>query len=62
MPYAWLINPASQTLEVLALAESRWTLLGIHAGAVAIRAEPFEAVELDLSVLWTPDPGAAPTP
>ena len=52
VPHAWLINPVSQTLEVLALAQGRWTLLAMHVGAVAVRAEPFEAVELDLSALW----------
>jgi Uma2 family endonuclease len=54
--HAWLVNPASETLEVLMLAEGRWTLLATHVGPVAVRAEPFAAVELDLSLLW---PGGA---
>ncbi len=36
----------------MALAEDRWTLLAMHVGAVVVRAEPFEAIELDLSALW----------
>ena len=38
--HAWLINPASQTLEVLALAEGRWVLLAAHTGAVMVRPAP----------------------
>ena len=63
--HVWLINPINETLEVLALANGRWTLLATHVGAVAIRAEPFEAIELELSALWTTgsptDAGAAPS-
>jgi Uma2 family endonuclease len=50
--HVWLVNPGSETLEVLALANTRWTLLATHVGAVTVRAEPFEAVEWDLSALW----------
>ena len=53
VPHLWLVNPKSRTLEVLSLADGRWTLLGTHVGAVVVRAEPFDAFELDLSVLWT---------
>jgi Uma2 family endonuclease len=54
VPHVWLINPAAETLEVLSLSADRWTLLAAHAGAVVVRAEPFDAVDLDLSTLWTP--------
>ena len=60
--HAWLVNPASQTLEVLALAEGRWVLLAAHTGAVMVRPEPFEAVDLDLSALWAPGPGEPAQP
>jgi Uma2 family endonuclease len=51
--HMWLINPSSETLEVLALAGGRWTLLSTHAGAEVARAEPFEVLDLDLSALWS---------
>jgi Uma2 family endonuclease len=51
--HAWLINPASETLEILGLAGGRWTLLDTFAGAVVVHAEPFEVFDLDLSALWT---------
>ena len=58
--HAWLINPASETLEAMALASGRWTLLATHVGAVVVRVEPFDAIELDLSALWTTGPGPSP--
>lgn len=48
----WLLSPLARTLEVYRLTESRWLLLATHAGAARVRAEPFEAVELDLALLW----------
>lgn len=59
--HAWLINPASETLEAMALASGRWTLLATHVGAVVVRIEPFEAIELDLAALWTTTPGPGPS-
>jgi Uma2 family endonuclease len=59
--HLWLINPISQTLEVMALDGGRWTLLVTHVGAVTVRAEPFDAIELDLSALWATGPDAAPS-
>ena len=50
--HLWLINPLARTLEVYRLAEGRWLLLGTHEGAVKVRAEPFDAVELELGPLW----------
>lgn len=52
VPFAWLIDPLAQTLEVLRLDNARWTILAAHAGAETARAEPFDEVEFDLSALW----------
>ena len=51
---AWLLNPSSETLEVLALAGGVWTLVATHVGCTRVRAEPFAAIELDLAAVWTP--------
>ncbi|HEY5569545.1 MAG TPA: Uma2 family endonuclease [Gammaproteobacteria bacterium] len=51
--HAWLVNPASQTLEVLRLESQRWAVLAIHEGTATVRAEPFDAIELELAALWT---------
>jgi Uma2 family endonuclease len=50
--HAWLVNPVTRTLEVLRGDERRWVLLETHAEGVVVRAEPFEAVEVDLAALW----------
>jgi hypothetical protein len=31
-----------------------WMLVAAHGGAAKVRAEPFDAVELDLSMIWGP--------
>lgn len=50
--HAWLVNPAQRTLEVLRLTSERWLTLAVHHDDHRVRAEPFDAIELDLSVLW----------
>jgi Uma2 family endonuclease len=50
--HVWLVDPVLHTLEVLRLEGARWTLVDTHAGAVTVRVEPFEAIELDLGALW----------
>jgi len=52
VPHLWLVNPTARTVEVYRLADGRWLLLATHEGAQRVRAEPFEAVELDLAPLW----------
>jgi Uma2 family endonuclease len=54
--HAWLVDPLLATLEVYRLREGLWSLIAAHEGAVVVRAEPFEAVELDLSELWVSPP------
>lgn len=50
--HLWLLNPSARTLEVYRLAENGWLLLATYEGATRVRAEPFDAVELDLAPLW----------
>ncbi|MFL5345551.1 MAG: Uma2 family endonuclease [Hyalangium sp.] len=50
--HLWLVDPVAQTLEVYRLEGGRWYLLGTHVGAVEVRAEPFEALALELGTLW----------
>ena len=58
--HVWLINPATETLEVLALAKGRLTLVATHGGAERVRAMPFEAIELELAALWMTDSSSDP--
>ena len=51
--HAWLIDPALRTLEVFRREGERfWTLLATYVDASKVRAEPFDAIELDLALLW----------
>jgi Uma2 family endonuclease len=54
--HAWLIDPLAQTLEVLRLEGSRWLIVGTWAGSSSVRAEPFDALECDLTLLWDEPP------
>jgi Uma2 family endonuclease len=57
--HAWLVDPIARTLEVLRLETGRWVLAGTWAGTTLVKAEPFEAVGLDLTLLWD-DPASGP--
>jgi Uma2 family endonuclease len=48
----WLVDPIEQTLEVFRLVSERYTLLVVHGGDARVHAEPFDAIELELAVLW----------
>ena len=50
--HAWLLDPLRQTFEVLSLESGRYTLLAAHEGSAAVRAAPFDAIELELGALW----------
>jgi Uma2 family endonuclease len=50
--FVWLLEPLLQTLEVLRLQSQRWSLLAKHEGDAKVRAEPFDAVELELGSIW----------
>lgn len=55
--HAWLLDPAGRSLEVYRRQESSWILvatLGVDQDKV--RAEPFDAIELELSALWLDEP------
>ena len=50
--HLWLIDPAIRTLEVLRHQANGWYAVVTHAGDGAVRAEPFDAIELALANLW----------
>ncbi|MFH1462840.1 MAG: Uma2 family endonuclease [Pseudomonadota bacterium] len=50
--HLWLLDPEVRTLEVFRRAEEGWLLVAAYAGRAQVRAEPFDAVELDLAALW----------
>jgi Uma2 family endonuclease len=51
--HAWLVDPIARTLEVFTLGPDRsWGAVRVHRDVERVRAVPFDAIELDLSVLW----------
>ena len=50
--HAWLIDPVQKTQEVMRLDGSRWTIVSVHGGDDTVRAEPFDAIELTLPLLY----------
>ena len=50
--HVWLVDPIARTLEVFRLNEGRWVLVTAQREDARVRAEPFEAFELELSGLW----------
>lgn len=50
--WSWLVDPLQRTLEVFRLESGRWVLLGAWKDDDVIRAEPFDAIELELAALW----------
>jgi Uma2 family endonuclease len=47
--HAWLVNPRARTLEVLRRQGTQWLTVAIHKDDDRVRAEPFDAIELDLA-------------
>jgi Uma2 family endonuclease len=48
----WLLSPILRTLEIYRLQDSVYLRLGAFEAAEKVHAEPFDAVELDLSIIW----------
>jgi len=52
--FVWIVDPIAHTLEVYRLTGEHYVLLDTHEGDERARIEPFEAIELDLSLIWLP--------
>lgn len=52
VPNIWLLDPEARTLEVLRPENGRFSILAVHGDEEPVRAEPFEAIGLDLRSLW----------
>lgn len=50
--HLWLLDPLAKTLEVLRLQGELWVVTAVHTGDAQVRAEPFDAIELDLGMVW----------
>ncbi len=53
--YYWIVDPEAKTVETFKLDRGAWRSAVAFAGTGKIRAEPFDAVEIDMHWLW-PEP------
>ena len=50
--HVWIVDPLTQLLEVLELDGATYRIVMVASGDQRVRAAPFDAIELDLAVLW----------
>jgi Uma2 family endonuclease len=50
--HVWFLDPIAQTLEVLRLETNGYIAVATYHGDAKVRVEPFDAIELDLAILW----------
>lgn len=50
--HLWLVDPDAHTLEIFRLDGGGYRLLATHDEDQRVRAEPFDAIELELGALW----------
>ncbi|HEY0136609.1 MAG TPA: Uma2 family endonuclease [Nannocystis sp.] len=50
--HVWLVDPIAETLEIFRHNGTQWSRGSLHTGNVTVRAEPFDAIELELARLW----------
>jgi Uma2 family endonuclease len=51
--HVWLVDPVIATLEVYRLLDRKtYEAIGAWRGDLKVRAEPFDAIELELAAIW----------
>jgi len=58
--HVWLVSPLARTVEILRLTDDGYLLVTVLTAAGPVRAEPCDAVELDLGLLFD-EPEEPPT-
>ena len=61
--YAWYLNPALKTLEVMTLVDGKWQITATFKDADQVAAPPFDSHTFSLDALWEPgDTNSEPQP
>lgn len=50
--HVWFVDPEAKTLEILAHDENGYRVFEVFSGEAKVRATPFDAIELELALLW----------
>lgn len=53
--HVWLLDAATRTIDIYRFASGRYAQVATARGDVRVRAEPFDAFDLDLSSVWSDD-------
>ena len=56
VPWLWVADPRERTIEIRRLENGRWSVVATFADDEAMRAPPFEEVEIPLARVWGPAP------
>ncbi|WNG36865.1 Uma2 family endonuclease [Archangium violaceum] len=51
--HLWHVDPLARTLDIFRLDEGQWIPIHSFSGEAKVRAEPFEAIELELALVWS---------
>jgi Uma2 family endonuclease len=52
--YAWIVDPIARMLEVFRRNGEHFAAIAAFEGEEVVRAEPFDAIEIDLATVWIP--------
>jgi len=50
--HVWFVDPEARTLEILERDEKGYRVFDVFSGEAKVRAVPFDAIELELGLLW----------
>lgn len=50
--HVWFVDPEARTLEILERDTTGYRAFDVLWGSAKVRAVPFDAIELDLELLW----------
>lgn len=51
--HVWLIDPIERTVEIYSWRQDGYLWIATHGADATCRAEPFQAIELELRLLWS---------
>jgi Uma2 family endonuclease len=51
--HLWHVDPLARTIDIFRFKDGDWILVHSLSGEERVRAEPFEAIELELALVWS---------